>query len=55
MKVELANHDDRVSEQPEAALLQGLDSGEPIETDDEWWSRKRAELTPWFGEERNSK
>lgn len=29
----------------QAALLEGLDSGEPIEITDEWWSRKRAELT----------
>lgn len=28
----------------EAMLLEGLDSGEPIEVTDEWWENKRAEL-----------
>lgn len=28
----------------EAALLEGLDSGEPIEITEEWWTRKREEL-----------
>lgn len=29
----------------EAALLEGLDSGEPVAISDEWWKRKKAELT----------
>lgn len=29
----------------QVALLDGLDSGEPIEITNEWWDRKRAELT----------
>jgi antitoxin ParD1/3/4 len=41
--------------QLEAALLQGLDSGEPIEVDDEWWSRKLAELTARVADEGNPK
>ena len=28
----------------QAALLEGLDSGDPIEITDEWWNRKREEL-----------
>lgn len=28
----------------EAILLEGLDSGEPIEVTDEWWENKRTEL-----------
>ena len=28
----------------EAMLLEGLDSGEPIEITDEWWENKRTEL-----------
>ena len=28
----------------EAMLLEGLDSGEPIEVTDEWWENKRTEL-----------
>lgn len=28
----------------ETMLLQGLDSGEPIEVTDEWWQNKRTEL-----------
>ncbi|MBD2579473.1 type II toxin-antitoxin system ParD family antitoxin [Oscillatoria sp. FACHB-1406] len=31
-------------EQIESLLLEGLDSGEPIEANDEWWERKRIEL-----------
>jgi antitoxin ParD1/3/4 len=41
--------------QLEAALLQGLDSGEPIEIGDEWWTRKRAELTARYTEKGNPK
>jgi antitoxin ParD1/3/4 len=28
----------------EALLLEGLDSGEPVEITDEWWEEKRNEL-----------
>lgn len=28
----------------ESLLLEGLDSGEPIEADEAWWSQKRAAL-----------
>jgi len=28
----------------ESLLLEGLDSGEPMEITDEWWERKRAQL-----------
>lgn len=30
--------------QVEALLLEGLDSGEPIEVTDEWWEQKRTQL-----------
>lgn len=48
---ELIRNDQKrnAQERLEAALLKGLDSGEPIEVDEEWWSRKRAELTARFG------
>ena len=29
----------------DALLLEGLDSGEPFEVTDEWWERKKRELT----------
>lgn len=32
----------------EAMLLEGLDSGEPIEVTDEWWENKRSELVERF-------
>ena len=33
------------AERVEALLLEGLDSGTPVEVTDEWWDRKKAELT----------
>ena len=37
---------ERLSQQGrvEALLLQGLDSGEPIEATDDWWDQKRSSL-----------
>lgn len=36
---------ERKSEQRlEAALLEGLNSGDPVEITDEWWEKKRAAL-----------
>ncbi|MEP0949402.1 type II toxin-antitoxin system ParD family antitoxin [Leptolyngbya subtilissima DQ-A4] len=37
---------ERLSQQAkiEALLLEGLESGEPIEATDEWWERKRSAL-----------
>ncbi|MUH00437.1 type II toxin-antitoxin system ParD family antitoxin [Scytonema sp. UIC 10036] len=32
----------------EAMLLEGLDSGEPIEVTDEWWEQKRAQILQGF-------
>lgn len=32
----------------EAMLLEGLDSGEAIEVTDEWWEKKRAQITQRF-------
>jgi len=32
----------------ETLLLEGLDSGEPIEITDEWWEEKRTELVEKF-------
>jgi antitoxin ParD1/3/4 len=31
-------------ERLEALLLEGLESGEPIEVNDDWWEEKRAQL-----------
>ncbi|MHB1035449.1 MAG: hypothetical protein ACYC35_20155 [Pirellulales bacterium] len=31
-------------ERLESLLLEGLESGEPLEVSDEWWDRKKAEL-----------
>lgn len=31
-------------EQIESLLLEGLDSGDPIEATDDWWEQKRARL-----------
>jgi antitoxin ParD1/3/4 len=48
MTAEHLERDDQnriADERFETALLEGLDSGEPIEIDDEWWSRKATELT----------
>ena len=37
---------ERLSQQKqvESLLLEGLDSGEPIETTHDWWEQKRAQL-----------
>jgi antitoxin ParD1/3/4 len=35
-------------EKLEAMILEGVDSGEPIEVTDEWWEQKRAHLTERF-------
>lgn len=35
----------RAAERLDALLLEGLDSGKPVEVTDEWWARKKAELT----------
>jgi len=35
-------------EKLEAMILEGVDSGEPIEITDEWWEQKRAHLTTRF-------
>ncbi|MDY6780964.1 MAG: type II toxin-antitoxin system ParD family antitoxin [Cyanobacteriota bacterium] len=35
-------------EQIESLLLEGLDSGELIEANDEWWEQKRIELLEQF-------
>jgi antitoxin ParD1/3/4 len=37
---------ERISQQAkvEALLLEGLESGEPIEATDEWWEQKRSAL-----------
>ncbi|MEM9119455.1 MAG: type II toxin-antitoxin system ParD family antitoxin [Cyanobacteria bacterium P01_F01_bin.56] len=37
---------ERVAQQEkiEALLIEGLDSGEPIEATDDWWAAKRARL-----------
>jgi antitoxin ParD1/3/4 len=32
----------------EAMLLEGLDSGKPIEVTDEWWEQKRAQIMQRF-------
>jgi antitoxin ParD1/3/4 len=32
----------------EAMLLEGLDSGKPIEVTDEWWEQKRAQIIQRF-------
>ena len=32
----------------ETMLLEGLDSGEPIDVTDEWWEQKRAQLVERF-------
>ncbi|GAB1540694.1 type II toxin-antitoxin system ParD family antitoxin [Scytonema sp. NUACC21] len=32
----------------EVMLLEGLDSGEPIEVTDEWWEQKRAQIMQRF-------
>jgi antitoxin ParD1/3/4 len=32
----------------ETMLLEGLDSGEPIEVTDEWWEQKRAQIMQRF-------
>jgi antitoxin ParD1/3/4 len=34
----------KAEEKLEALLLEGLDSGEPIEVNAEWWKQKRREL-----------
>lgn len=34
--------------QVEALLLEGLDSGEPIDVTDEWWEQKRAQMMERF-------
>ena len=39
----------------QVALLEGLDSGEPIEITDEWWSRKREELAARLNAKRKQK
>ena len=35
-------------EQVESLLLEGLESGEPIEVTDEWWNEKRSQLIEQF-------
>ena len=35
-------------EQLESLLLEGLESGDPIEVTDEWWDRKRSQLIEQF-------
>jgi antitoxin ParD1/3/4 len=32
----------------DAMLLEGLDSGEPIQVTDEWWEQKRAQIMQHF-------
>ena len=34
----------KAEERLEALLLEGLNSGDPIEVTEEWWQQKRAEL-----------
>jgi antitoxin ParD1/3/4 len=34
----------KAQEQLETLLLEGLDSGDPVEVTEEWWQQKRAEL-----------
>ncbi|SKB14956.1 putative transcriptional regulator [Planktothrix sp. PCC 11201] len=35
-------------ERVESLLLEGLESGEPIELTDEWWDQKRSQLIQHF-------
>ncbi|KAM3093767.1 type II toxin-antitoxin system ParD family antitoxin [Phormidesmis sp. 146-35] len=35
-------------EQIESLLLEGLESGEPVETTDDWWEQKRTQLVERF-------
>jgi len=37
-----------IKAQLETMLLEGLDSGEPIDVTDEWWQQKRAQLVERF-------
>lgn len=38
------DHNQAAQMKLEAMLLEGLDSGQPIEVTDEWWENKRTEL-----------
>ncbi|MFM6456900.1 MAG: type II toxin-antitoxin system ParD family antitoxin [Planktothrix sp.] len=39
------------AEQIESLLLEGLDSGEPLEVTDDWWEHKRSSLIQQFQSE----
>ncbi|MBW4499534.1 MAG: type II toxin-antitoxin system ParD family antitoxin [Scytonema hyalinum WJT4-NPBG1] len=39
-------------EKLEAMLLEGLESGEPIEVTDEWWEQKRAQMMQRFRQQK---
>jgi antitoxin ParD1/3/4 len=41
---------ERISQQKriESLLLEGLDSGEPVEATDDWWEEKRIQLVERF-------
>lgn len=41
------------SKRIEALLLEGLDSGEKIEITDEWWEKKKEELTQRLSEDKS--
>lgn len=45
-------HKQAQQEQLEAMLLDGLESGEPIEVTDEWWEQKRAQLVQRFPQQK---
>jgi antitoxin ParD1/3/4 len=45
----------RAEEKLEALLLEGLNSGEPIEVTEEYWENKRQELTARHSARANSK
>jgi antitoxin ParD1/3/4 len=58
MTAEPLDRDDQkqhADERLETALLEGLDSGEPVEINDEWWRRKRMDLTARLNGKRNQK
>ncbi|NQU22574.1 MAG: type II toxin-antitoxin system ParD family antitoxin [Candidatus Nealsonbacteria bacterium] len=41
-------------ERIEALLLEGLDSGDPVEISDQWWQRKKAEMLERLKEKRDA-
>lgn len=41
----LRQEQERVAEKRlETLLIEGLDSGDPVEADEDWWTRKRSDL-----------